>query len=837
MEGIFWWKRVPMGLKGAPGYFQRAMVTEVLKGLLYTHCEVYLDDIIVFGATEEEYLANLEEVFKRLEEFNITINPDKCKLGLTSVEYVGHTIDRMGHHFTREKLLGVLNFAIPRTATELMSFIGLTNYFRAHVRMHSDLIKPLEKLIDRKHKGPQALQWTDEARTAFEKLKTAVYNCPKLFWIDDHSPVHVFCDASDIGMGVYICQMVTNPTTGAVSEVPIAIASKTFTAEQRRWQVRERECFPIVWGLRNYEYLLRDIKFTLHTDHENLIYIKDSGSAKVMRWKLEVQQFDFKLVHIKGKNNVVADAMSRNTASPEVEWTEDVQEPAKLCELLACLSQQEEETYKVDILASSWEAITIPSDKYEIIRKYHNTLVGHHGINQTVANILENTEAWPYMRSQVTKFIHQCDICQRTNEKANHVVTKSYTIPSDFPFERVQMDLIGPLNPDEQGNTHILVVVDCFSRFLTAYPIKGTKAAEVAEALLLHAQFFGFPCEVSSDRGREFVNGVIQELLGLAGAEEVLSMAYSKAEQSIVERANKEIGRWLRIMIYDRSWSTSKWSTALPFAVRIHNNSVVASIGCTPNDIILGWRANQNMGILLSPEETKSCREKKDLSQWMEERRNIQNRMVAKAKMFMNEHRREVEGTLVISNTGGKRSNKDIQETDFPINSYVLVAYPDSRRGSSKPDKLLTDWRGPYQVEGRSGNICTIRNLVTGESTNVQIHLLKQYQYDPKHTDVLQEAMKGYSDYYVVDRILSHSGNFRNKASLSFRVRWKGYGEEDDTNEPWENVRTTAALHTYLKENNLQKYIPERIDSDTRVEDIINNAKDKQTISKRRKRE
>ena len=61
--------------------------------------------------------------------------------------------------------------------------------------------------------------------------------------------------------------------------------------------------------------------------------------------------------------------------------------------------------------------------------------------------------------------------------------------------------------------------------------------------------------------------------------------------------------------------------------------------------------------------------------------------------------------------------------------------------------------------------------------------------------------------------------------------------EEDDTDEPWENVRTTAALHTYLKENNLGKYIPERIDSNTRVEDIIKNLKDTQVNSKKRKRE
>ena len=103
-QGIYQWNRVAMGLCGAPSYFQQQMASVVLQGLIYDVCEVYMDDIIVFGKTEEEYLKNLEAVMRALQRYNITANPDKCKLGLTEVTFVGHTINREGKSFKREKL-------------------------------------------------------------------------------------------------------------------------------------------------------------------------------------------------------------------------------------------------------------------------------------------------------------------------------------------------------------------------------------------------------------------------------------------------------------------------------------------------------------------------------------------------------------------------------------------------------------------------------------------------------------------------------------------------------------------------------------------------------------
>ena len=162
-EGLFEWLRLPMGLKGAGSYFQHHMQNTVLKDLIYKICEVYLDDIIVLAKTPEELNRNLEVVFNRLKLFGITLNPNKVRIGMQEVEYVGHLLDKDGLHFSKEKLEQVLNFRKPLTASQMKSFLGLASQFRDHVDHYGDLVAPLHGMIPNyKRHSTLALKWTPE---------------------------------------------------------------------------------------------------------------------------------------------------------------------------------------------------------------------------------------------------------------------------------------------------------------------------------------------------------------------------------------------------------------------------------------------------------------------------------------------------------------------------------------------------------------------------------------------------------------------------------------------------------------------------------------------------
>ena len=167
-SGTYCWKRVPMGLKGAGSYFQQQMCNIIGSDLLYNGVEVYLDDVIVYGATEAEYLANLRALLKKFADNGVRLSPRKCRFGLREVEYVGHVINSSGRTFSDKKKLKVLNFPKPQLHKHLKSYLGLCNYFRDVIPNYATEFAPLQKLILSYSKG-KAIAWTSETEACFEK--------------------------------------------------------------------------------------------------------------------------------------------------------------------------------------------------------------------------------------------------------------------------------------------------------------------------------------------------------------------------------------------------------------------------------------------------------------------------------------------------------------------------------------------------------------------------------------------------------------------------------------------------------------------------------------------
>ncbi len=120
-------------------------------------------------------------------------------------------------------------------------------------------------------------------------------------------------------------------------------------------------------------------------------------------------------------------------------------------------------------------------------------------------------------------------------------------------MEVLNIDTIGPVARDSADNCYyILVVIDCFTRFVELYPVSDNSALPCARALLSHVCRYGTPMTIRSDRGTQFVNGIIKELLSLLQVEHEVRLAYSKEHNAIVERANREVMRHLTAIIFDK---------------------------------------------------------------------------------------------------------------------------------------------------------------------------------------------------------------------------------------------------------------------------------------------
>ena len=198
-----------MGLKGAPSHFQAMMARYVLTNLIYNICDIYIDDIIIYGSAEEKFLKNFTKVLEQLRQFNIFLNPKKAKIGLTKIEYVGHTVSGDGLSISDEKRNHVLDVPLPTSQKELKNFLGLVSNYRDHLRSHSETVQRLHSLL-LPYQPRLKRKWTDELKKLFYRVQESVNTAPPLFFMDINAPVYLHADASDFGIGAHLFQVKDN---------------------------------------------------------------------------------------------------------------------------------------------------------------------------------------------------------------------------------------------------------------------------------------------------------------------------------------------------------------------------------------------------------------------------------------------------------------------------------------------------------------------------------------------------------------------------------------------------------------------------------------------------
>ena len=417
------------------------MQNTVLRDLVQKICEVYLDDIIVFAKTPQELNQRLEVVFQRLALFGITLNPSKVRIGMTEVEYVGHLIDKEGLSFSQEKRDSVLDFRKPVTASQMKSFLGLTSVFREHVDHYGDIVAPLHGMIpDYKKRSQLVLKWTPQLDASFYDLQQKVAACQKLFFLDDTSPVFLHTDASNYGIGAYLYQVVEGVRH------PIVFVSRTLNKTELKWSTLEKEAYSIFYAFQKMEHLIRDRHFTLRTDSKNLTFLNVDHREKVKRWKLAIQHFDFDIIHIKGVDNVEADAFSRLVHFPVKDRDEVEQMQLQHLEAFA---------YKA-----------LSKETYANIQNAHGNRSGHGGVQRTMEILTRIGQTWSTMRKDVTQFIRQCPCCQKMSALKPQIHTRPFTLATYNPMDRICIDTIGPINEEGQDDQYKYIDTSHHRRFL-----------------------------------------------------------------------------------------------------------------------------------------------------------------------------------------------------------------------------------------------------------------------------------------------------------------------------------------------------------------------------------
>lgn len=298
-NGHYEYTRMPFGLKNAPSTFQRVM-DHLLKDYLHKFCFVYLDDIIIFSKSLDEHYQHIRLIFKKLRDFNLKIELNKCEFFKKEVPFLGHVITQNGIRPNPSKIEAISKYPIPKTTKEIKSFLGIAGYYRRFIKDFSKIVAPITKCLKKNTK----IDVNDpDYIAAFELCKELLTNAPILAYPDFQKTFYLTTDASNVALGGVLSQ----------HDRPISFYSRTLNSAERNYSTTEKELLAIIECCKHFRPYLFGRRFTIETDHQPLVWLYKSKerNARLERWKIRLTEYDFNVVHRRGHTNKVADALSR----------------------------------------------------------------------------------------------------------------------------------------------------------------------------------------------------------------------------------------------------------------------------------------------------------------------------------------------------------------------------------------------------------------------------------------------------------------------------------------------------------------------------------------------
>ena len=236
-KGLFKYTRLPCGISSAPGIFQRVM-DNLLQGL--SGVAVYLDGILVTGATEEEHLGTLEKVLGRLETSGLRVKKKKCQFMVPSVTYLGHQIDASGLHLLSDKVRAIEEAPAPNNVTELKSYLGLLTYCGKFLPNLVTQLAPLYQLLQKE----RPWMWGQQQKS-FQTSKKLLMSSRLLVHFNPDMELILACDASAYGIGAVLAHKMPDGT-----EKPVGYASRTLTKAEKNYSQLENEGLSCIFGIK-----------------------------------------------------------------------------------------------------------------------------------------------------------------------------------------------------------------------------------------------------------------------------------------------------------------------------------------------------------------------------------------------------------------------------------------------------------------------------------------------------------------------------------------------------------------------------------------------------------
>lgn len=821
--GSYEWLVMPFGLTNAPATFQR-FVQRILHDFIGKFACVYMDDMLIYSKTAEDHVSHVRQVLDTLKHHELLAKPSKCEFFTQQVEYLGHIVGGQGVQVDPSKVEAIANWPDLHTKTEVRSFLGLANYYRRFIHDFSSITAPLSALTH--DDSPDRIPWGAPQQMAFAQIKTALTNAPVLRTYDRNlTCTVVITDASSshTAIGGVLMQ---DDGHGAR---PIAYYSRKMTTAEIKYTTREQELLAIKDCLKQWKHYLLGLKFTIYSDHESLRYIRTQNDleGKLLRWNDFLQLFDFDdIKYLPGNKNPVGDALSRppirNTLSvllsiadtPSELYTLTISSSTSdLIDRIRLATTTDKEfgptleivqqphfdptTHKFRGRYSAHDGCLMWNDKTSarfcipaslrplLLNEFHDSpSAGHLGADKTYA-LMRKYFYWNRMYEDICAYIRSCNTCQYN--KATNVAPAGLAQPippPDHNFDTWGLDFITGLPPTHEGYNCIVVFIDHKSKLLKAFPAVSSKdprdkdnplsAEAVAEIYFQHIfRNFGLCKSIVSDRDSRFVSRFWTELHRLCNTRLHMSTAFRPQTDGLTERANRTLIEVLKTTMMDIGGA---WAAHLAFAEFAINNSESASTGFTPFFLTSGRHPRVPGSVHTSTPEISDILLRIETARLRAED-NMLRTQISQIEQ-MDAHRRV---------------------SPFRVNDLVYLS---TRHLSlSGPPKFCPRYIGPLRITALSGKGNAARLDLPPAYIQRRVHpvfhvsLLKPYSSRPSPLGLSRVlappplSVDPDGTRFALDFVVACQVRGRGKArGKHLLVRWKGYGPQDDTWEPYATI-------------------------------------------------